>query len=236
LPAQRRRRPVSGFSPRGFSHLDDEPKRNGAGEDADERKGCRVDARLLERQSAEQGVSRERDHRDQRKDQKSCRFHFVTLQFEQQQQWRDISEVSLLTRNSILHSSPRAGAIIHSIMKLKNLRKKIRRLEKRLEEGPRKLAKLKRKLEAMVAADAQKARMKSAPRLTLKPQVKPARATRPSAARKVKRKLNLSPERRAQLAAAMKARWAAKRAAAEASAQDTSTDRDLAPGQAPQTP
>jgi len=33
------------------------------------------------------------------------------------------------------------------------------------------------------------------------------------AARKAKRKLNLSPERRAQLAAAMKARWAAKRAA-----------------------
>ena len=31
--------------------------------------------------------------------------------------------------------------------------------------------------------------------------------------KKVKRKLNLSPERRAQLSAAMKARWAAKRAA-----------------------
>jgi membrane fusion protein, multidrug efflux system len=36
----------------------------------------------------------------------------------------------------------------------------------------------------------------------------------PSAPKKVKRKLNLTPERRAQLAAAMRARWAAKRAAA----------------------
>ena len=36
-------------------------------------------------------------------------------------------------------------------MKLKNLRKKIRRLEARLQEGPKKLAKLKRKLEAATA-------------------------------------------------------------------------------------
>jgi hypothetical protein len=36
----------------------------------------------------------------------------------------------------------------------------------------------------------------------------------PRVAGKKKRKLNLTPERRAQLAAAMKARWAAKRAAA----------------------
>jgi hypothetical protein len=121
-------------------------------------------------------------------------------------------------------------------MKLKNLRKKIRRLEKRLEEGPKKLIKLKRKLDAMVAADVKKARRKSAPGLTLKPLVKSADATRPIAVKKVKRKLNLSPERRAQLAAAMKARWAARRAAAGANPPNTSTERDLAPGQAPQTP
>jgi hypothetical protein len=38
--------------------------------------------------------------------------------------------------------------------------------------------------------------------------------------KKVKRKLNLSPERGAQLAAAMKARWTAKRSAAEANPQN----------------
>ena len=141
-------------------------------------------------------------------------------------------------------------------MKLKNLRKKIRRLETRLREGPKKLAKLKRKLEAIAAADAEKARRKSAARaaearqtvnsstptpkegrrLTAKPQVRPAGVKRGSVAKKVKRKLNLSPERRAQLAAAMKARWAAKRAAAEANPQNTSTDRDFTLGQAPQAP
>jgi hypothetical protein len=125
-------------------------------------------------------------------------------------------------------------------MKLKNLRKKIRRLEARLQEGPRKLAKLKRKLEAAATADAEKARRKSAALavearrsvkastraqkkkegLTAQPPVKPAGAKRRRTAKKVKRKLNLSPERRAQLAAAMKARWAAKRAAAEANPQN----------------
>ena len=94
-------------------------------------------------------------------------------------------------------------------MKMKDLRKKIRRLEKRLREGPQKLAKLKRKLEAAEAAKALNAARKSAARTAA---VLFAKATMP-AAKKAKRKLNLSPERRAQLAAAMKARWAAKRAA-----------------------
>lgn len=137
---------------------------------------------------------------------------------------------------------------------MKNLRKKIRRLEARLQEGAKKLAKLKRRLEAKATADVGKARRKSAARagaarqtvksstptpkkrrrLTAKSQVKPAGAKRRSAAKKVKRKLNLSPERRAQLAAAMKARWAAKRVAADANPQNTSTDRDFTLGQAPQ--
>jgi len=136
-------------------------------------------------------------------------------------------------------------------MKLKTLRKKIRRLETRLQEGPQKLARLKRKLEAVLKADAEKTRrnpasrppaVKASPpaqnkdlRATAKPPKKPA-AKKAGAARKVKRKLNLSPERRAQLAAAMKARWAAKRAAAEANPAATSTDRDFTLGQAPQTP
>jgi predicted nucleic acid-binding Zn-ribbon protein len=140
-------------------------------------------------------------------------------------------------------------------MKLKNLRKKIRRLEVRLKEGPKKLAKLKRKLEAAAAASAEKARRKLAVRVvearqTTKPSpstqkksrraaakrpVKPAGVTKQSAGKKVKKKLNLSPERRAQLSAAMKARWAAKKSVAEVSPQDTSPDRDFALGQDPQT-
>jgi hypothetical protein len=95
---------------------------------------------------------------------------------------------------------------------------------------------LKRKLEAAMKADAEKVKRKSAVRVTPKPQVKPAPVTSPGAARQVKRKLNLSPERRAQLAAAMKARWAAKRAAAEANPQDSPTEGDFTLGQSPQTP
>ena len=107
-------------------------------------------------------------------------------------------------------------------MRLKTLQKKIRRLEARLQKGATKLAKLKQKLGAAATAAASKAKRKSAARAgrnrrrtksSPQTQKKKGRVTvKPSA----KRKLNLSPERRAQLAAAMKARWAAKRAAAEA--------------------
>ena len=141
-------------------------------------------------------------------------------------------------------------------MKLKTLTKKIRRLETRLAEGPKKLAKLKRKLEALVTANAAKAKRKSAARaavarqtaiastptqkerrrLKAKPQVRPPSAKGPSVTKKVKRKLNLSPERREQLAAAMRARWAAKRAAAEANPQESPTNHDFALGSAPQVP
>src|SRR4029450_8624405 len=93
-------------------------------------------------------------------------------------------------------------------MKTKNLKKKIRRLEKRLQEGPKKLAKLKQRLQAAESARAAKARKKAA-----KKSPKPIHARKSGAVKKPKKKLNLSPERRAQLAAAMKARWAAKRAA-----------------------
>jgi chromosome segregation ATPase len=102
-------------------------------------------------------------------------------------------------------------------MKLKNLKKKIRRLEKRLREGPERLAKLKTKLEAMEKAKATKTRKKSAARA--RPAGQTAKVLTPiqkkGAGKKTKRKLNLSPERRVQLAEAMKARWAAKRSAAE---------------------
>ena len=101
-------------------------------------------------------------------------------------------------------------------MKPKKLRKKIQQLEKRLQKGTQKLAGLKRKLQEAESAKALKAARKSAARATAsvgKDSLEPASGgKKPSTAKKVKRKLNLSPERRAQLAAAMKARWAAKRA------------------------
>ena len=94
-------------------------------------------------------------------------------------------------------------------MKMKDLRKKIRRLEKRLREGPQKLAELKRSLEIAEAVRALKAARKSAARSAA---VRIAEAQK-RAASKARRQLNLSPEPHAQLVAAMKARWAAKRAA-----------------------
>jgi predicted RNase H-like nuclease (RuvC/YqgF family) len=113
-------------------------------------------------------------------------------------------------------------------MKLKNLRKKIRRLEKRLKEGPKKLAKLKQKLEAAEAGKALKGKGKSPAQTT--------EATKPGTARKVKRKRNLSPERRAQLSAAMKARWAARRAAEENAKSAWGDSQHSPPGSAPPAP
>lgn len=127
-------------------------------------------------------------------------------------------------------------------MKLKNLRKKIRRLEKRLRKGPKRLAKLRRKLEAKEGAQGREARResagrvratgqtaKSSRRIKKKQPAKRAVGKKPSIVKKVKRKVNLSPERRAQLAAAMKARWAAKKAAAEASPESAPTDQPSTP-------
>ncbi|MEP6810598.1 MAG: hypothetical protein ABI992_10175 [Chthoniobacterales bacterium] len=116
-------------------------------------------------------------------------------------------------------------------MKLKTLQKKIQRLETRLREGPEKLARLQRKLAAMEKANAAAARgalvsivrrtekTPAPPRISRRSPVakvsaKATRAKKASPPTKAKRKLNLSPERRAELSAAMTARWAAKRAAA----------------------
>src|SRR5712692_2715755 len=95
--------------------------------------------------------------------------------------------------------------------KAKNLKKRIRRLEARMQKGAKKLARLKRKLEAAETVSAAERTNRAAA-----PAVKPA-------AVKVKRKLNLTPERRAQLAAAMRARWAAKRAEAATNMQKISS-------------
>jgi len=122
-------------------------------------------------------------------------------------------------------------------MKLKKLRKKIQELEKSLREGPDKLARLKRKLQQAESAKALKAARKSAARATASggkksPEPTPG-AKKPSSAKKTKRKLNLSPERRAQLAAAMKARWAAKRAAEGNTTTSTDQNSPVRPTQAP---
>jgi hypothetical protein len=128
-------------------------------------------------------------------------------------------------------------------MKLKNLTKKIRRLEARLLKDAKKLAKLKRKrgaakIKSKSRAFAGKKAGKTArasTRAKTKPRVQSAAAVQePSGAKKVRRKLNLTPERRAQLAAAMKARWAAKRAAAATNPQSNSADPGFTQGGASQ--
>ncbi len=116
-------------------------------------------------------------------------------------------------------------------MKVKKLRKKIRQLEKRLRDGPPKLAKLKRKLQEAESAKALKAARKSASRATAG---RSSSFQQKADAKKPKRKLNLSPERRAQLSAAMKARWAAKRAAEGNSATSTTQNSPRPPMQSPE--
>jgi hypothetical protein len=110
-------------------------------------------------------------------------------------------------------------------MKPKKLKKKIQELEKRLREGSEKLAGLKRKLQQAETAKALKAARKSAARAAASIGTKFPEPT--TDVKKPKRKLNLSPERRAQLSAAMKARWAAKRTAEGNSA--TSSDQNSPP-------
>jgi len=123
-------------------------------------------------------------------------------------------------------------------MKQKKLKKKIQELEKRLREGPEKLARLKRKLQQAESAKALKAARKSAARAAAsigkKPPTQITEAVEPGQVKKTKRKLNLSPERRAQLAAAMKARWAAKRAAETNKTNSTDQNSPLPPRQAPE--
>jgi hypothetical protein len=127
-------------------------------------------------------------------------------------------------------------------MKLKKLKKKIQELEKHLREGPQKLAKLKRRLQETESAKALKAARKSAARASAnrkgtKPsasQAATADAKKPGTPKKPKKKLNLSPERRAQLAAAMKARWAAKRAAEGGNTTSRDQNSPTPPTQGPE--
>jgi predicted RNase H-like nuclease (RuvC/YqgF family) len=139
-----------------------------------------------------------------------------------------------LTQNPIFKFA--VGARRRTIMKLKKLRRKIQELEKRLREDPEKLARLKRKLQQAESAKALKAARKSAARATAsrKPPKSTAAAKKPGGVKKAKKKLNLSPERRAQLSAAMKARWAAKRAAAGSNTSSTNQNSPTPPVQAPE--
>src|SRR6266436_8420463 len=119
-------------------------------------------------------------------------------------------------------------------MKLKNLTKKIRRLEARLKKDAKKLAKLKRKRGAATTARAAKNKSKSRGSAGKARKTATASAVAPSAAKKGRRKLNMTPERRAQLAAAMKARWVSKRAAAATNPQTNSADSRFAQGDSSQ--
>jgi len=117
-------------------------------------------------------------------------------------------------------------------MKQKKLKKKILELEKRLKEGPQKLARLKRKLQQAESAKALKAARRSAARATASVGKKSPEST--TGAEKPKKKLNLSPERRAQLSAAMKARWAAKRAAEASNTTSANQNSPTPPTQPPE--
>jgi K+-sensing histidine kinase KdpD len=123
-------------------------------------------------------------------------------------------------------------------MKLKKLKKKIQELEKRLREDSERLAGLRRKLQQAESAKALKAARKSAVRATAsggKNSLEPTTgAKKPNSAKKPKKRLNLSPERRAQLAAAMKARWAAKRAAEASNTTSTDQNSPTPPTQPPE--
>ena len=138
----------------------------------------------------------------------------------------------------------------HLPMKTKRLTKKIQRLEERLQKGAKKLASLKQKLRAAEAARLAKTKrkrktgarealipariallQKNQRHLTAKTAPKRAGASRRISFEEVKKKRHITPERRAQLSAAMKARWAAKRAAAP---QNNSPDQGSTSGEAPQ--
>jgi|SRR5215471_12514128 len=139
-------------------------------------------------------------------------------------------------------------------MKTKRLTKKIQRLEARLQKGAKKLASLKQKLKTAEAARLAKTRRKRAARarealipvrvaalqksqrrLTKKTAPEPAGgASERISFKEVKKKRQITPERRAQLSAAMKARWAAKRAAAAAPPQSNSKPEGFTLGENPQ--
>ena len=114
-------------------------------------------------------------------------------------------------------------------MKRRKLEKKVGRLEALLRKGKKKLSKLKRKIKADSTAATKKKNRKStkpleaerasneaalAERRTSDSRVEGTGRSKGTSQRKVKQTRSLTPEGRAKLSAAMKARWAAKRASA----------------------
>jgi len=104
-------------------------------------------------------------------------------------------------------------------MNVKTLGKKIRRLVAKIEKDTKKLAKLRLKLSASGKKPKRSAK-KSKP--IARGKKRPARNLKAPASA-AKRKRGLTPEGRARLAAAMNARWAAKRAAAQAVSSSSET-------------
>jgi hypothetical protein len=92
------------------------------------------------------------------------------------------------------------------MIKLKNLSKKLRRLEASLQKDAKKLSKLKRKVEAALKADFTRGEVKSPGRTKKAPKT----ARTPIA----KKRRRLTPAGRERLSAVMKARWAARKAGA----------------------
>ncbi len=135
-------------------------------------------------------------------------------------------------------------------MKLKTIRKKIRRLEKRLQEAPIRLAQLKEDLAEMESQEEAAARTRVARRGAEKTAAKkrksgakagtpakPKKASSLTALAKIKRNLNISPERRLELSAQMKARWAARKSvSAETAPQTLSIEEDSATPENSQPP
>lgn len=122
--------------------------------------------------------------------------------------------------------------------KRKSLSKKIDRLKARLASDAKKLAKLTMKLGAATTGAKTKGKRKSAAQgskasASSKKKGSGSKSSadqKPEVVPKPKKKLNLTPERRAQLAAAMKARWEAKRAAAAANSQAAPTVQESPAG------
>jgi hypothetical protein len=110
-------------------------------------------------------------------------------------------------------------------MNAKNLNKKISRLVERIEKDTRKLAKLRLKL---TSAEAKKKSQKTKKAAAAADPGKPPK-------KKKRAKPRISAERRAELSAAMKARWAAKRSSATAGFGSglTSSDPGISVGMPP---
>ena len=104
------------------------------------------------------------------------------------------------------------------MIKLKGIKKKLLRLEASMQKDAKKLAKLKRKVEAAMKTESGAAQPKS---LTRAGEIPKTVNTAP----KTKKVNRLTPAGRDRLSAIMKARWAARRAAAA---------NGLAPGEAAQ--